>query len=257
MTSLHTKDLCIEIGGKQVCNNLNLTIEAGQVWGILGRNGVGKTTLLHTLAGLRESVSGEIFINNTNINKLSRKHIAQQLGLLLQHTEDPFPTTVIETVLSGRHPHIANWQWENEKDMDIAQRALQTVEMQPMANRLVNQLSGGERQRVSIATLLTQQAEILLLDEPNSHLDLNYQIKLLSKITQQIKQQQGITLMSLHDINLASHFCDHVLLMNEDAKIIAGETTDILNEENLLQAYGCEIKKLNDGDKTFFAPELQ
>jgi len=256
MISLRTNGLSIEIANKQVCNNLNLRIEAGQIWGLLGRNGVGKTTLLHTLAGLREAASGEILINEKNIAHLSRKHIAQKLGLLLQHTEDPFPTTVMETVLSGRHPHIANWQWESEQDVDIAQRALQTVEMQGMENRLVNQLSGGERQRVAIATLLTQQPDILLLDEPNTHLDLNYQIKLLRKITEHTRQQQGIIIMSLHDINLACHFCDHILLMNKDAEIIAGKTGDILNEENLQHAYDCEIKKLSDGNKTFYAPNL-
>ena len=254
MISLLTNNLCIDIGGKHVCHNLNLNIESGQIWGILGRNGVGKTTLLHTLAGLREPTSGEIIINNTNLHSLSRKHIAQQLGLLLQHTEDAFPTTVMETVLSGRHPHISSWQWENEKDINIAQRALQTVEMESMSDRLVNQLSGGERQRVAIATLLTQQPDIFLLDEPNTHLDLNYQIKLLSNITGQIKQQQGIILMSLHDINLANHFCNHILLMNNNGDIMAGETADILTEENLLHAYDCNIKKITDKDKTLFTP---
>jgi iron complex transport system ATP-binding protein len=256
MTSLHTEHLSIEIGGKSICKDLNLNIEAGQIWGILGRNGVGKTTLLHTLAGLREASSGEIFINNTHINLLSRKHIAQQLGLLLQHTEDPFPTTVMETVLSGRHPHIDHWQWENKQDIAIAQQALQTVDMQSMQHRLVNQLSGGERQRVAIATLLTQQPEILLLDEPNTHLDLNYQIKLLNIITTQARQQQNIILMSLHDINLANHYCDHILLINNETDILAGKTCGILSEKNLEKAYDCTIKKVSDGDTTIFTPSL-
>ena len=256
MISLRTHNLCIEIGGKKICNHLDLNIEGGQIWGILGRNGVGKTTLLHTLAGLREANSGTILINGTDIQQLSRKHIAQRLGLLLQHTEDPFPSTVMQTVLSGRHPHIANWQWESEQDSNIALQALQMVGMQSMAHRPVNQLSGGERQRVAIAALLTQQPDIFLLDEPNTHLDLNYQISLLNQITQQVKQQQGAIMMSLHDINLASHFCNHILLINEDSGILTGKTDDILNEENLQAAYDCEIRKLEDNNKTFFAPDL-
>ena len=117
---LRSEQLSISIGGKQVCNALDLNIEADQVWGILGRNGIGKTTLLHTLAGLREADSGEIFLNSNSINQLSRKHIAQRIGLLLQHHEDSFPASVLETVISGRHPHINQWRWENESDHEIA-----------------------------------------------------------------------------------------------------------------------------------------
>jgi len=257
MTSLHIKDLSIEIGNKQVCKHLNLNIESGEIWGVLGRNGVGKTTLLHTLAGLRDAQSGQVFINKKNITELSRKQIAQQLGLLLQQIDDPFPTTVMEIVLSGRHPHIDNWQWESKQDINIAQQALQTVEMHSMHNRPVDQLSGGERQRVAIATLLTQQPDIFLLDEPNTHLDLNYQIQLLNKITHHVRQQRGIIIMSLHDINLAGHYCDHILLMNENADILTGKTTDILNEENLQHAYDCKIKKLQLDNKTIYVPDFQ
>jgi iron complex transport system ATP-binding protein len=233
MTSLHTTDLCIEIGNKQVCNNLHLTIHSGQIWGVLGRNGIGKTTLLHTLAGLKKAKSGHIFINGKNITALTRRQIAQQLGLLLQHVEDPFPSTVLETVLTGRHPHISNWQWESSDDYLLATKALAQVEMQGMSNRLVNHLSGGERQRVSIATLITQNPDILLLDEPNSHLDLNYQINLITQICATTKEKQGIVVMNLHDINLASRFCDHLLFLLGDGKILAGKARDLLNPTNL------------------------
>ena len=252
MISLSTNDLTIDIAGKTICSHLNLDINGGEIWGILGRNGIGKTTLLHTLAGLIKAESGDIFINQNNIHDLSRKQIARQLGLLLQHTEDPFPSSVMETVLCGRHPHIANWQWESKKDVELALQALKMVEMDSMAERMVNQLSGGERQRVSIATLLTQKPGILLLDEPNTHLDLNYQIKLLRNITAQAKQKKQVILMSLHDINLASHFCDHILLMNENANILTGTNVDVLNEDNLQSAYHCPIKKIYDGDNILF-----
>jgi len=257
MTSLHTKDLSIEIGNKQICKNLSLNINGGEIWGVLGCNGVGKTTLLHTLSGLRKAQSGQVLINKKNITELSRKQIAQQLGLLLQQIEDPFPSTVMETILSGRHPHINHWQWENAEDINIARQALQVVEMHNMSDRYVNQLSGGERQRVAIATLLTQQPDIFLLDEPNTHLDLNYQVKLLNVITQHVKQQQGIIIMSLHDINLAYHYCDHILLINENTNILTGKTADVLNEENLHRAYNCKIKKLGDKDKVIYTPYFQ
>lgn len=254
MISLQTKNLCVEIGNKQVCENLNLEMKAGQVWGILGRNGAGKTTLLHSLAGLRDSQSGDIYINEKNIKDLTRKQIAQQLGLLLQHVEDPFPSTVLETVLTGRHPHISNWQWESPDDYKIAQQALSQVEMQTMENRAINQLSGGERQRVSIATLLTQNPNIFLLDEPNSHLDLNYQISLLRNICDDAKTNQRIVLMSLHDINLASRFCDHILFLFDDGRTLSGTSEALLNPENLEALFQYPIHKIKNENGSVFIP---
>jgi len=254
MTSLHTQNLSIEIANKLVCNDLNLNIEAGQVWGVLGRNGVGKTTLLHTLAGLREKKSGNIFLNKKNTTELSRKQIAQQLGLLLQHVEDPFPSSVIETVLTGRHPHISNWLWESKTDYQLATYALEQVEMQAMSDRLVNHLSGGERQRVAIATLITQNPNILLLDEPNSHLDLNYQINLLTTICNDAKENQRIIFMSLHDINLAARFCDHMLFLLGDGKTLAGKTDELLTPSTLESLFQHPINESQGPNGNIYTP---
>ena len=144
MSKLSCKNLNISIANKQVCNDLNLQINEGESWGILGRNGVGKTTLLHTMSGLRQADSGAISINQSSISELSRKQVAQKLGLLLQQNEESFPSTVLETVLCGRHPHIGNWQWENDHDLNIAKQSLKTVNMSEMLNRSTEHLSGGE-----------------------------------------------------------------------------------------------------------------
>jgi len=254
LISLHTKNLCIEIGHKQICNHLDLNIKAGQVWAVLGRNGVGKTTLMHTLAGIRPAKSGDIFINEKNISELTRKQIAQQLGLLLQHVEDPFPSTVIETVLTGRHPHIANWQWENEQDHLLATHALKQVEMHTMSDRLVNHLSGGERQRVAIATLLTQNPDIFLLDEPNSHLDLNYQINLLTQICNHATETQRIVFMNLHDINLAARFCSHTLLLFGNGKTMAGSAKSLLTPTNLEALFQHPINEIQGPNGKIYLP---
>ena len=252
---LRSEQLSISIGGKQVCNALDLNIEAGQVWGILGRNGIGKTTLLHTLAGLREADSGEIFLNSNSINQLSRKHIAQRIGLLLQHHEDSFPASVLETVISGRHPHINQWRWENESDHEIALQALQSVALQDLASRPVNQLSGGERQRVAIAGLLTQQPEIYLLDEPNSHLDLNYQIQILNHFSQLAREQHNAIVMSLHDINLAARYCDHLLLLLGNGEYLQGPTHTLLNTDNLQRLFQHPLQEIDGPSGKIFIPQ--
>lgn len=254
MSSLQSIDLSVSISNKAVCNKLNLNIQPGQVWGILGRNGVGKTTLLHTLAGLRSADSGSILLNQTNINELSRKQIAKKLGLLLQQSEDAFPSSVIDTVLTGRHPHIGNWSWESQDDLAIAKNALEIVQMSDLAERSIEHLSGGEKQRVAIASLIAQSAELYLLDEPNSHLDLKYQIQLLQYFSEHAKQKKSATLMTLHDINLAQQFCTHLLLLFGNGKSCSGETVDILNENNLSKLYQHPLHKIDSEFGQIFIP---
>lgn len=117
---LTVNDLAVSIAGKSVCRGLNLAIERGQCWGILGRNGIGKTTLLHTLAGLRAPDAGTIYLEEQPLTRLPRRHIAQSISVLFQHSEDPFPSTVLETALIGRHPYLNAWDWESEEDHMLA-----------------------------------------------------------------------------------------------------------------------------------------
>lgn len=255
MNKLITQQLTLSIAGKQICQQLDLQLEPGQIWGILGRNGIGKTTLLHTLAGLRKADSGDIFVSQNNINDLTRKQIAQKIGLLLQHIEDPFPSTVLETVITGRHPHIPAMQWESTLDYEIAEKALTTVGMENLKHRPVNQLSGGERQRVSIATLITQNPDIFLLDEPSSHLDLHHQSILLSWLCNYARQYQRVLLMSLHDINLAARYCDHILLLLGNGEYLTGPSEHILNESNLEKVFFHPVKQHHLGQQDIFIPD--
>ena len=163
MSFISCNALNVKIADTQVCDNLTLSINAGESWAILGMNGCGKTTLLHTIAGLLEPQAGEINLKKKNINDLSRREIAQQVALLLQHQEDHFPGTVLEAVLIGRHPHLKSWQWESENDKQLALDTLALVGLENFSERPILTLSGGERQRVALATLLVQQTKIRLL----------------------------------------------------------------------------------------------
>jgi len=252
MNLLSTEQLNIQIGSIQVCNQLNLNFNAGEVWGVIGRNGIGKTTLLHALAGLRATESGNVFLQQHDISTLERKLVAQQLGILLQQQQDSFPSSVLETVLSGRHPHLGRWQWENNNDVDIALQSLQTVQLEHLAQRSVNQLSGGERQRVAIATLITQQTPIMLLDEPNSHLDIKYQIQILDSLTREAREQQKLLIMTLHDLNLVSRYCSNLIMLLGEGEVLAGSTTDLLTEENLLRLFDHPIHKHISQQHSFF-----
>ncbi len=252
MNLIHSSQLKVKIGNTLVCRDLTIECKAGEVWGVLGRNGKGKTTLLHTLAGLRPAISGEIFIQQNSIHQLTRRQIAQQLGVLLQHHEDSFPCSVIETVISGRHPHINHWQWESRNDWDIAHKALQSVQLSHLAQRPVNQLSGGERQRVAIATLITQNPQIMLLDEPNSHLDLKYQIMILDYLFKLTKSAQKTILMTLHDINLAARYCDKLILLMGDGEVQVGEANELLSEDNLQKLYDYPVTRIDSENFPLF-----
>jgi len=246
--------LHVEIGGKQVCNNLNLEIHAGQRWALLGINGVGKTTLLHTLAGLREPAAGELLLNGQPIKAQPRRQVAQQLGLLLQDEGDAFPGTVLETALSGRHPHLGRWQWESATDITLAEQALAQVGLAGLETRQIGTLSGGERRRLSLATLLCQEPRLFLLDEPINHLDPHQQIALLELLAAQTQDDTRGLLMILHDVNLASRFCDQTLLLFGNGETRHGTTASVLTSENLERLYGHPVITLAGPDGPVYLP---
>jgi len=250
MSLLNSHNLQVQIANTLVCKNLNLSFNAGENWAILGMNGCGKTTLLHTLAGLLPAAGGNININKTNINNLSRRDVAQQLSILMQHQEDHFPGSVTETILIGRHPHLKSWQWESDNDKKIANEALTLVGLNDFAERSILTLSGGERQRVALATLLVQQTKIRLLDEPVNHLDIHQQHEVMKILTSDNKDMT--TLFVLHDVNLANKYCDHALLIFGNGETLHGSCENILTENNLTKLYQHPIKEISHQGKKWF-----
>jgi len=253
MALLTSKSLTVTIAGKRICENFDFQLERGQHWGVLGGNGVGKTTLLLTLAGFRQPDQGDISIDGINLMQWRRKALARKLGILFQDSLDTFPALVIETALTGRHPYLPFWGIEDKHDIDIAQQALLDVSMQTMATRQVNTLSGGERRRLAIATLFVQNPLLWLLDEPTNHLDLHHQISLLQLIIERVDAVNGGLFMVLHDINLVTRFCTHAMLIIDHESILCGPVEDIMTLENLQSLYQHPIKELeSDGIKYFF-----
>ena len=250
MSLLSSHNLQVQIANTLVCKNLNLSFNAGENWAILGMNGCGKTTLLHTLAGLLPAAGGNININKININNLLRRDVAQQLSLLMQHQEDHFPASVMETILIGRHPHLKNWQWESDEDKKIATEALTLVGLKDFTNRSIQTLSGGERQRIALATLLTQQTKIRLVDEPVNHLDIHQQHEVMKILTS--NNNDMTTLFVLHDINLANKYCDHALLIFGNGETLHGSCENILTENNLTKLYQHPIKEISHQEKKWF-----
>lgn len=250
---LATQQLAVSIAGKSICRHLDLTINRGECWAILGQNGSGKTTLLHTLTGLHSIDNGQVLLNNKSLDQLSQKVIAQQCGLLLQDYQDVFPATIMETVLIGRHPHLAAWQWESDRDHQLAIQALKDVDLVHMEKRLLHTLSGGERRRVAIASLLVQQPDFYLLDEPVNHLDIRHQHHILDLFSQKTRNENNAVAMVLHDINLAARYCSHVLMIYGNEKVEMGPAEEMLTAEKLTELYDYPIEK-QQGKKNIFTP---
>ncbi len=254
MSLLAAHGLRVDIGGKRIGGDLELTVTPGESWAVLGANGAGKTTLLYTLAGLRSPAAGTILLEGHPLRSWSRRAIARRLGILLQDSDDPFPATVLETALIGRHPHLGPWQWEGPEDTRRARDALAEVELDGFEQRGVDTLSGGERRRLALAALLVQDPKVALLDEPTNHLDLHHQIRLLGKLHDHARARGGALVMALHDVNLAARFCDHALMIFADGEILHGPADQLLRADYLTCLYHHPIEEVVGNGQRAFLP---
>lgn len=252
---LEARQLRVEIGERRVVDSLDLSVAKGERLAILGRNGAGKSTLLATLAGLRAPQSGALLLDGEDAALLHPRQAALRRAWLGQFQSDPFGSTVLETALTGRHPHLGRWDWESARDANLAREALKAVGLAGMEDRQVQTLSGGERQRLSIATLLTQAAPLYLLDEPLSHLDLNHQIAVLELFSATARDCGAGVILVLHDPALAHRFCDRALLVYGDGHSDSGEVDAILTAPILSSLYGHALRQIDDGGRRCFIPE--
>lgn len=234
---IEARTLNLSIAQQQVCLDLNFSLQPGERLAILGRNGAGKSTLLSVLAGLRAADTGEVLLGGQTYAELGPREAARRRGWLEQRHSDAFASTVLETVLTGRHPHLGRWEWESERDAEIARAALRAVGLAELEKREVQTLSGGERQRLAVATLLTQAAPLYLLDEPLAHLDLNHQIAVLELFAAAARDCGAGVIMVLHEPALAWRYCDRALLIHGDGRHELGPVREMLTAEHLSALY--------------------
>ena len=227
--------------GDNIFENISFSISKGDVLCILGPNGTGKTTLLKCLNGLEDINSGEILLNGENIKALTFPEISKLVGYIPQGHVSTFPFSVIDVVLMGRSPYINLTDSPREKDLKIAEKFLKNLGILDVKDRAYTTLSGGERQLVFLARVLTQEPDLLILDEPTSHLDFGNQIKLLELIENLSKK--GLAII------MSSHFPDHtflgsnkVAIMKNKMFIALGNPFDVVTKENLKKAYDIDIE---------------
>ena len=244
-------NLSVRAGARELVRELSVQFTPGEVVAILGRNGSGKTLTLHTLAGLRTAAAGEVRLDGTPLLQFKRRSVALRLGLLPQDLEDAFVTTAMETVLIGRHPHLALWQWETAEDERLAREALAAVDMGDFAVRRSDTLSGGEQRRVAVAALLAQQPGIFLLDEPTNHLDPHHQLAVLG-LFRELANQGRTVVTTLHDPTLAARFADRALLLFGDGRWSLGPVSSALTAVSLSELYLAPMMELGKNGRRVF-----
>lgn len=254
MATLEIQSLTLQIANKMLCRDLSVQIGENERWALLGKNGAGKTTLLHALIGQRVADRGSIQLDGKDIHEIKHRELARKIGILFQQGIEAMPVTVFETVMLGRHPHTESLLWDSPRDVEVAESALAAFDLDQLGQRTTDTLSGGELQRLALAMLLAQTPQVFLLDEPSNHLDIAFQVKLLSALTSKITETSASLIMATHDINLAARFCENIVLLLNDGESLVGRRSEILTEANLSQAYGCAIRSVNDGERRLFYP---
>jgi iron complex transport system ATP-binding protein len=193
-------------------------------------------------------------LENQAIEKLPRRAIARLLGMLQQHTVYLFDASVLETVLTGRHPHLDYWEREGPNDKQKALDAIQAVDLEGFESRSVTRLSGGEARRLAFASLIVQEPAVLLLDEPTNHLDIKHQVRIMNLVEKQVQQMQHCALTALHDVNLAARYCSHILMLFGEGEWQAGPADEILNQANLERLYQCPVEPVQTPAGKRFLP---
>ena len=232
------QNVTLAYGRKVVVKDLTFQMMPGEMLGLVGPNGCGKSTIIKALSRVITPYSGRILLNGKDISRISHKDLSCVLGVVPQMPLLPSVFTAFEIVLMGRNPHLGLFQYEGPRDMAITWQAMERVSSQHLAQRRINELSGGEIQGIVIARVLAQETEAILLDEPTANLDIGRQIEILDLIKSLCRENNMTVVAALHDLNLASQYCDRLVLINNGGIHAEGTPAMVINPENIKEVYG-------------------
>ena len=238
---LNIEDASFRFRDRWVLDNLSFGVKRGDIVGIIGPNASGKTTLMRIMYGGLKPQKGKVRLMGEDLRAMSRRRIARRVGVAPQENPMLYSFTALEVVLMGRYPQLPTLGFEGPKDVEIALACMEKTRCAALSDRSVNELSGGERQRVLIARALTQEPEILLMDEPTSHLDLRFQLEFLDLLLD-LNGNDGMTIVWVsHDLNLASLVCRRLLLVKDGRIVAQGDPDTVLTADNIRDAFGRQV----------------
>jgi len=225
-----------------VIKSVSLGLKKGDIVGLIGPNGSGKTTLLRLLSGFLPPKSGSVCLSGRDLGQMSRREIARLIAVVPQELEMLFSFSVWEMVMMGRTPHAPRLLGARRGDREVVERVMERVGIQYLAQRPFQELSGGERQKVIVAMALAQEPDILLLDEPTVHLDINHQVEVL-ELLRRLNRESGLTVLAtMHDLNLAALYFDNLVLLNEGEIVSHGTPEEVLQEANIRRVFEASVE---------------
>ncbi|MCW3133576.1 MAG: ATP-binding cassette domain-containing protein [Methanophagales archaeon] len=238
---LEIKDVDTYYGSVKILDSINFNASHGELLGIIGPNGSGKTTLLRTISRILKPKVGAILLEGRDVLEMGYREFSRIFAAVPQDTTINFDFSALDIVLMGRNPHLGRLELESEKDIEIARRSMRLTNCWEFAERPITELSGGERQLVIIARALTQEPKVLLLDEPTSHLDINYQIEIMELLKRLTSEEKLIVIAVIHDLNLAARYCDRLVLLHDGKIVSLGTQAEVLTAENIKNTFGADV----------------
>lgn len=238
MIEINMQNVTLGYGRKLVVEDITFKAEPGEMIGLVGPNGCGKSTIIRALSRIISPYSGRILLNGKDIFRIPRRELACLIGVVPQVPLLPSNFTAFEIVLMGRNPHLGLFQYEGHKDIAIAWEAMGKTSTQHLAQQRIGELSGGEIQCIVVARVFAQETEAILLDEPTANLDISRQIEILDLIKSLCRKDGLTVVVALHDLNLAAQYCDRLVLINNGRIHAAGKPGEVINTDNIMHVYG-------------------
>ncbi|MDG6224088.1 MAG: ABC transporter ATP-binding protein [Candidatus Thermoplasmatota archaeon] len=245
-------DVSFAYGKIQALSDITLSFRTGSLVGMIGPNGSGKTTLIRCVCRLVRPENGTVTINGRDLSSLNSLDLARMVGYVPQMQEKAFPVPIFEAVLAGRIPHLG-WA-PSDHDLAIVKNVLELMDLEDISQRNINTLSGGQMQRVQIARALAQEPLVLCLDEPTSNLDIKHQLGLMRMVRDLTRKRKMLALMAIHDLNLASQYCDRLVLLQNGEVFSSGTPQEVLTRKNVRNAFNINVAIHTHGDLIHIVP---
>lgn len=242
MSLLQANNISLSIENASILKSVDLKLNAGELLALIGPNGAGKSTLLRTIAGLTQPETGSITLDNTNLLEIEAKTRAKKIAYLAQDGPVHWPLIVERLIELGRLPHLNGWQHPSSQDMELINRVMRQTDVDHLRERIFDTLSGGEAMRVLLARALVTEPVILLADEPVAALDPSHQLKVMQLLRDHC-DSGGAAIVVLHDLALATHYCNRLQLLNVGKTVAEGCSAKVLSEKNLKEVYGIKVNQ--------------
>ncbi len=253
-TIIECRNVSFSYGAGEILSDINLSLGKGRMLGILGANGAGKSTLLKILMGILKAQKGSVLFGGKPLQGYDRREIAKRIAYIPQDPVFAFPFTVSEVILMGRAPYIGRFEFEREIDLEAARRAMDTVGISHLRDRLITETSSGERQLASIARALVQEPEVMILDEPATFLDIKHRNEIMH-LLRKLKEEHGILIIAAtHDVFTALFYFDEIIMIKNGGVFANGSSETVINRENLSALYGIDVTVRREGGKVFIYP---